>query len=138
MSEVATSNRQNMSVGTGLKILWSKVTNLEKELAQLRGEDISVIQNRVSEKEAHIKEEKAKQHMELRVEHKALEQQTKNSIIQMKRVIETQESRIKNIEKQFTSLSQEFVNLNNDDKYLKLNNFLVELQTTQMVMNDKV
>ena len=74
----------------------------------------------------------------------APETEIRNNITQIKRVIETQEKRIKHLETQFGRFTQDImkttgsVKTDMETRYSQLNNFLVELQTTQMVMNDKV
>jgi hypothetical protein len=141
----ALPTNKKMPVESALKIMWNKISELDNEIKILKGESSS--ENRSSTRETTP--EKSIFSKKTTTSNReqptfASETELRNNYTQIKRVIEGQDRRIKQLETQFGRFTQEIskktgtVKTELETKYSQLNNFLVELQTTQMVMNDKV
>jgi chromosome segregation ATPase len=141
-----TPQNKRMSIDGALKIMWNKITELDNEIRSLKGETIPEASEKTVPVASQQTAPKASQNQKITSTQPTLAPETeiRNNITQIKRVIETQEKRIKHLETQFGRFTQDImkttgsVKTDMETRYSQLNNFLVELQTTQMVMNDKV
>ena len=152
-TNVAPQNKR-MSIDGALKIMWNKIAELDKEIILLKGDTIPEVSHKTAPEVSHKTAPVASQQTAPIVNQNqkitstqptlAPETEIRNNITQIKRVIETQEKRIKHLETQFGRFTQDImkttgsVKTDMETRYSQLNNFLVELQTTQIVMNDKV
>ena len=136
----AAPQNKRMSIDGALKIMWNKISELDNEIRLLKGD--TAVAPVASRQTVPV----TSQNKKITSDQPTLAPETeiRNNIIQIKRAIETQEKRIKHLETQFGRFTQDImkttgsVKTDMETRYSQLNNFLVELQTTQMVMNDKV